>query len=310
MHWLILGITIISSIGDTIYNLIVIPPVITYSGTVFIVLGLGLGSYTLSKNPIRWVSEDGITIYIKSFNFGTWLAAAGLIIALWFPRVFGSTIPAPTPTAECRAWNLSFDFRTYPSQENPNRDSCGNKDVWYFLESGTLERETATYSLIENFVANAFGIPGYQQWQGDYAWQNRQNIYLPSIGINTTDETKTIETAIHPSKTIAVHPFDDQSLIIVGWRSPVTSNVSISGFVNDLDNHGGDGILWFIDKGNQNLASGSIGDGGEEAFLDVVDSQNLRNIAVSKGEFVYFIVHPNQNDKYDTTQIDIQIRLP
>jgi hypothetical protein len=211
---------------------------------------------------------------------------------------------------ECKAWNLSFDFRTYPNQENPNRDSCGNKDVWYFLESSTLDRISANYSILQNFVADAFAIPGYQQWQGNHTWPNRQNIYFPSIGINTTDQTKTIETAIHPSRSIAVHPFDSQSLVIIGWKSPITNVVSISGFVNDLDNHGGDGILWFIDKGNQNLASGTIGDGGEQAFLDVADSQNLRDTSVSKGEFIYFIVHPNQNDEYDTTQIDIQIRIP
>lgn len=210
---------------------------------------------------------------------------------------------------ECNSWNLAFDFRVYPSQENPNRDSCGNRFVWYFMESSTLERASNNYETLENFVADAFGIPGYQQWSGGCVWPNSPNIFFPSIGINTNEETKTIYTAIHPSKSISVHPCSTESLAIIGWKSPINGVVSISGFVNDLDANGGDGILWFIDKRTQPLAEGAFTDGGQQAFLDVTGSDNLKNITVTKNDFIYFIVHPNTSDFYDTTQIDIQLRL-
>ena len=152
-------------------------------------------------------------------------------------------------SSDCKAWNLAFDIRTYPNQENPNRDACGNKDVWYLMESPSLERVPSNYSLLPNFVADAFGIPGYQQWQGHHSWSYSPNIYFPSVGINTTSETKTIYTAVHPSKSIAVHPWSNKGLVIIGWQSPLKGNVSISGFVSDLDSfRGGDGILWFIEK--------------------------------------------------------------
>lgn len=208
----------------------------------------------------------------------------------------------------CKAWNLAFDFRTYPHQENPNRDSCGNQNVWYFFESSSLERTPSNYTLLPNFVADVFGVPGYQEWQGSHRWANRPNVFFPSVGINTTNETKTIETAVHPSKSITVHPWGTKGLIIIGWRSPIDGFVSISGFVNDLDSfRGGDGISWFIDKENQTLASGYFEDGGDQPFLDGAGYENLKNVGIIQDEFIYFIVHPNANDLYDTTWVDIQL---
>src|SRR5688572_19154103 len=117
LQWLILGITVISSISDTVYNLIVIPPVITYLGTVFIILGLCFSYYILPKKPIQWISEDGSITHIKALNFGTWLIAGGLIIALWFPRIFGHVIVPPDsiPASVPPASSAPSPISTYPS---------------------------------------------------------------------------------------------------------------------------------------------------------------------------------------------------
>jgi len=45
----------------------------------------------------------------------------------------------------CNSWNLTKDSLTYPNQKNPNPDSCGNQDVWQFMQSATLERNPAPY---------------------------------------------------------------------------------------------------------------------------------------------------------------------
>ena len=253
-----------------------------------------------------------ITVCIKDNRKKILILFLGTLIAgvVGYSDIIFQALGIKIASAEndCKAWNLAFDFRTYPNPENPNRDSCGNQDVWYFLESSSLERIPSNYSLLTNFVADAFGIPGYQQWQGSHAWSNSPNIYFPSVGINTTNETKTIYTAVHPSKSVAVHPWSTQSLVIIGWKSPINGTVAISGFVNDLDSfRGGDGILWFIDQGSLPLASGAIVDGGDQPFLDGDGSENLENIAITNGEFVYFIIHPNTDDLYDTTWIDIQL---
>ncbi len=213
------------------------------------------------------------------------------------------------PHGTCESWNLGSDFLTYPDQENPNRDSCGNLNVWYFFQNSSVDLNVSDYTLLKNFIPNAFGITGYQQWQGSYPWKNQPNVNFPYIGINTDNETIIVGTAMHPTKSIAVHPWEDKSPILIGWKSPVQGVVDISGFVRDLDTVGGDGILWLIKKENQELASGSILNMGQQPFLNGNGSENLRNVYVNKNEFIYFIIHPNENDLYDTTQIDIQINL-
>jgi hypothetical protein len=227
-----------------------------------------------------------------------------------------ATAPIPTypPTAtqslpQCKGWNLASDFRLYPNQENPNRDSCGNLGVWHFMRSAGSIRKPQTYSLLPNFVSNAFGVLGFEQWQGTHDWPNVPNIRLPSIGINTTAEIWLMETALHPANAIVAHPWQTEELVVIGWRSPLNGYVAVSGEVIDVDSNGGDGILWYIDKDSANLASGEYNDGGRQLFRAGKGGNNLANVPMRQGEFIYFVIHPKGNDMYDTTRIDIRIDL-
>jgi N-acetylmuramoyl-L-alanine amidase len=84
---IILGITLVSSLVDTIANLGIIPPVVTYIGTALAILIMGSVLVWLKKSPLNWTTSDGFPVRIKSLNIGTWLIFVGIIIALWFPRV-------------------------------------------------------------------------------------------------------------------------------------------------------------------------------------------------------------------------------
>ncbi|MEK8021267.1 MAG: S8 family serine peptidase, partial [Candidatus Parabeggiatoa sp.] len=44
-----------------------------------------------------------------------------------------ATFEKQNPTS-CTRWNLVENFLTSPNQGNPNPDSCGNQDVWHFME--------------------------------------------------------------------------------------------------------------------------------------------------------------------------------
>src|SRR6476659_7317433 len=73
--------------------------------------------------------------------------------------------PATLPVANepgVFTWTLKSDFRLYPNQANPNPDSYGNSDIWYFMQS-TAAHDPSTYTLDEHFfrdIADVVGLDG------------------------------------------------------------------------------------------------------------------------------------------------------
>ncbi|MBI4672206.1 MAG: hypothetical protein HY741_11150, partial [Chloroflexi bacterium] len=227
----------------------------------------------------------------------------------------GSLIPTPTPTAtasstpyQCSQWNLAADFRVSPNQENPNRDSCNNADVWHLMGSTGLSRNPLSYYLLSSFQPDRGGVPGLETWSGTFTVD--PNDPLPWVGINATGATQTIAQTqiVWLPDTVHLHPAGDQ-LAIVGWHSPVSGVIAISGGVKDQDPGGGDGISWFIDNGSTSLGSGSIVNGGEQLFSAGTGGSSLTNIPVSQGDFIYFVIHPNADYHYDSTKVDVSLTL-
>jgi len=195
----------------------------------------------------------------------------------------------------CSEWNPAKDFRMSPGHENPNRDSCGNKDVWHFLQSADFNRDPQKYSLMQNFTTDYYGNSGLHGWGGTDRGEAYVdgNHFIPGVFAYMGDKVN-----VHPSWT---------KLAVVGWRSPISGNVAVTGSITDLDNLCGDGVLWYIDKDNTDLASGSLNNG---AFQDVQSgavSNSLSNIPVKQGEFIYFAVHPNTSHVCDSTILDVKI---
>jgi hypothetical protein len=131
--------------------------------------------------------------------------------------------------APCPEWNFAKEFKVSPDQANPNPDNCGNANVWYFMKSDTLDHDPTTYTLLPNFVSDAFQIPGIQEWQEPVADA------LPAVGINATGTFQQVFTISWPAGVVRVHPMPTQ-LVIVGWRSPITGSVMVTGGVDSLDN--------------------------------------------------------------------------
>ena len=208
---------------------------------------------------------------------------------------------APTPLAHAAAstWHLAAELRTAPHQANPNPDTLGNANVWYFLESSTLAHDPQTYSLLPEFITDRFFIEGLQGWQGTVVGTSIKD-KLPSVTINATGTLQTPHGFVWPDGVVSVHPLPDQ-LVIVGWRSPITGAVRITGGITDIDSNCGDGVDWFIDKGAQTVAHGSITNGGAQTFPPSTDS-------LSQGDFLYFIVGPKSSDNAcDSTGLEVRI---
>jgi len=251
--------------------------------------------YDLHGNDFNLNFESG---YYRQINF----RKDGSNLFLEVERINTS---GPSVQPICSSWNLASDMRASPNQNNPNRDSCGNPNVWYFMQSSSLNRDPKTYSLLQAFIPNALNVWGLQGWQGTHMSSSpRDN--LPMVEINTTGVAQQVLTIKWPPNAVAVHPYSTQ-LAIVGWRAPHGGSITISGAVSDIDYVCGDGIQWFVDKGSVSLASGSFANGESQNFWDGAGGNNLANISIAQGEFIYFIVHPNANERCDSTRLDVSI---
>lgn len=203
-------------------------------------------------------------------------------------------------------WILADDFRVWPDQANPNPDSFGNPDTWSFLWT-TAAHNPSTYALITVFYPNAGGIPGEQGWVGPEP-VGEPNSGAPVLGMNTTGVPLFSSNTSHPPGVILTHP-DSTQPAIVGWHSPFTGSVAITGGVTDMSTFCGDGILWYIDKNSSTVASGSYPNGGAQLFQDGTNGSQLANLPVTKGDFIYFLIAPGGDYCADGTQLDVTIKM-
>ena len=153
----------------------------------------------------------------------------------------GGTGSQATAQASCAGWNLATEFRLSPDHANPNPDNCGNANVWHFMESSSLARDPTTYSLLPEFITDAFFISGIQQWQDEFNCSSSCNDKLPAVGVNATGTLQQVGGISWPAGVVRVHPMPQQ-LAIVGWRSPINGSVSIDGSFTDVDGSCGDGV--------------------------------------------------------------------
>jgi len=86
-----------------------------------------------------------------------------------------TTTPTSTPSV-CTTWNLANDFLPWDDDENPNRDSCNNPDVWQFMASTGLTRDPQNYSLISYFTKD-YAVQNLNVWSG-------QNLSWPLVIIS------------------------------------------------------------------------------------------------------------------------------
>jgi len=208
----------------------------------------------------------------------------------------------PTPTSTpvpCTSWDLAADFRVSPNQENPNRDSCNNPNVWQFMVGSGLTHDPLSYSLASYFTPNFNGAVDVNVWSGT------SGLSWPFVGYNASSQTQLGSWLAH---TINVHPKYNQ-LVIVAWKSPLTGYVSISGEVADADPACGGGIQWFIDRDAVNLASGSYTNGGAQTFSNGLNGTVLSMVAVNVNSMLYVMIDPNGNDLCDTTRVDLVINM-
>jgi hypothetical protein len=92
--WIATGFLFVGSLLDTISNTIdLITPAVTYFGTLSAILFFIFAKVSLTRYPVRWVTEDNQLVYVRSFGIAPILTLVGVLIALWIPRFFGNYWP-------------------------------------------------------------------------------------------------------------------------------------------------------------------------------------------------------------------------
>jgi hypothetical protein len=214
---------------------------------------------------------------------------------------------APVDAGPCdpTVWNLAADFRVSPDQQNPSQDSCGNPDVWHYLDSATLAHDPSTYSLLVGHTTALIESNGLEGWFDP----NSGFEELPHVAINSSgSDMNPLAQIVWPAGAVLVHPTPTR-LAIVGWKSPITGTVAVTG--QAIDRNGGcatNGILWFVAHGGSDLASGVLDEGDAQDFSAAVGGAALAAVDVSAGDFLYFIVDPRDGEfSCDSTQLDVTI---
>lgn len=202
----------------------------------------------------------------------------------------------PLVSTAATDWDLDRDFRVSPNQANPNPDISGTPNVWHFMQSASLVRDPASYSLLPHFTANAYSGPGLNLWASSQVSHGQQFSY-PAVGINASGQNQFAISFTWPAGAVYMVP-DPLRLAVVGWRSPITGKVDVTGSFTDLDSSCGNGVAWFVDRGTTNLAQGSFPNGGSQSF-------NLSDVTITQGNFLYFILDAtNNNNICDNIRFD------
>jgi mono/diheme cytochrome c family protein len=159
------------------------------------------------------------------------------------------------------------------------------------------------FRLMTQPIRDLAGNGGVQVWKGAAD--------TPSLTVNTNAAARTIQTFTLPPRSVCVHP-GPTSGVSVGWKSPVSGVVSLTGRVADADPACGDGIAWVVEQqgraGRVGLAQGDFPNGGKQELAAGQGAERLERIEVHVGETVRLIVLPKANHFCDTTVVEFEIK--
>jgi len=130
-----------------------------------------------------------------------------------------------------RKWSATADLLSDLLAGNPHGDSHGNKQVWWLFDT----RNQPT--LLREAVRNLNGKQGLNVWRnGD----------TPSVFVNAGKEELAVWTKL-PPQSLFVHPAENGN-VAVGWLSPISGRVRVTGRVRDAHPGGPDGVGWVLER--------------------------------------------------------------
>jgi hypothetical protein len=209
------------------------------------------------------------------------------------------------------AWKLPQDIIVPNENQLPNDNQIsftqGTNGGWYFMESSFPHlHNPLAYRFLHNYTAPCDLTPDFAQI-GVACWESADPAppdfvqHIPAISVNFTDTPKGgINGLLIPARVLVMNP-SELKLAVVGWNSPITGDVRVSGSFTNLNQTCGNGVSWSVDKGGVTLASGQIPKFAPPALFD------LSEVTVLKGQVLYFVLD-SLGDRYcDETALNLTI---
>ena len=130
-------------------------------------------------------------------------------------------------------WDVTADALAGLLRGNPLLDANGRPATWWFLD-GRRHRGLAP---LEEAATAISGQSGLDAWRaGD----------TPSVFVNSRQEPVSVWTRL-PGRSLFAHPAADGP-VAIGWLSPVTGPVVVSGRLRDAHPGGPDGVGWRLER--------------------------------------------------------------
>ncbi|HEX4613952.1 MAG TPA: PSD1 and planctomycete cytochrome C domain-containing protein [Urbifossiella sp.] len=187
--------------------------------------------------------------------------------------------------AESRRWNATADLIDTLTAGNPHADRLGNAAVWWFFDT----RNQPT--LLPEIVRDVAGKPGL------VAWRNGET---PSVLANSGKDAVKVWTEL-PPRSLFVHPAPNGN-VALGWLSPISGTVRVTGRVKDAHPGGPDGIGWVLER--------FAADARADLLALATDGDRLRTLTGRRADLVR--AAPTQNVAFavvEGTAADARIQL-
>lgn len=131
----------------------------------------------------------------------------------------------------------------------------------------------------------------------------------PILLVNTNDQPVNVPGTI-PARGVAIHPGPTAG-VAIAWRSTRPDRVRVRGNVTDAHAACGNGVDWTIEHrkpaSTLALASGSIANGGKQAFEPDEKNVSLESVAVEPGDYLQLAIFPKGEYSCDLTGIELEI---
>jgi hypothetical protein len=158
------------------------------------------------------------------------------------------------------------------------------------------------FHLLPNAVRDYDGEAGVHVW-GAHAER-------PWWGVNSNTHEVPDETWLLPPRTTSINPGVEGGA--VGWKSPFTGRVRVTGRLVDADPHDGVGVSWVVDlvsgRVRRELSSGTMPNGGNLTLDQGRHPERLASVDVKAGDLLTLGAWLRESDAhYDITNVEFTI---
>jgi hypothetical protein len=225
------------------------------------------------------------------------VAIAGTVLAALL-------MTAAANAAHLQRWNLTQEFAARHKQ-NPAPDKYKDPAVWSWMY-GEADAPS-TYTLLPSYFPPSIlkrecGVEGFIEWNKGPSLFSLPNVLFNAGPTVERGQTGCAPFAEYPTGTFFMHPDNASSLAsVVGWRSPITGMITISGSVQPTDSNV-QGIIWQLDQGSTILL------GPTEKADDSPTAFGPITVAVSAGESIYIeMTRGIGGGSFDTTAVALHL---